>query len=322
MIKYGFLIGLFLPFLLHAQNQLPRTKLPANLQSFDLSQGSEKIPSAKYEGYLFAYDAGNNSLYWYGKLPQDMIILQAKWNPAPFAFEPKLFSRFSYENQKIYLCSRIPNKAEEKCGVFDWTNFKIEFENVISIDPNPDLIARADSLTQAGEVARAAELYAQISHFKSYADPALKANILFQKAFEKADVFAKQNRLKNALDILKPVMPFVHKELLEKAGSSENLDKMFAKKPGGMSADDLRNKLRIYMEWAIKARDVNFFMEQHSFYMLLSANDPEWYRLRGDAYFALRDREKYKDNYILYCNKMKTAKKEKDIPPYVIPRSK
>lgn len=321
MIKYLFTIFIFIPHLLIAQNPLARTKLPAQFITYDV-KGEKEIPSNKYKGYLFAYDATANQLIWYAKINEEMIILQLKFKSNLFAFQHKTFSRCEYKNDKIYLCSRVPNKAEEVCGVFSWNNFIISYEKEERFDPNPTLLKNADSLTTKGDFVKAAQIYKSMTHFSSYANPQIKAAELFHAAYNKAQTLATQNRFKNAIDILRPIMPTIDSMLFMSLGTATAYEQAFAKKMAGMSKEDCSQKMFNYMEWTLKNREYDYFLANHGIYMLLNPKDPEWFRLRGDAYFGKRDREKYKDNYLQYINKMKLLKKEKDVPAYVEPRSK
>ncbi len=312
----------FLCFNLMAQNPLPRTKLPSQYITYDINNEAD-MPKNKYLGYLFAYDESAKSLIWYAKTSPELIILQQKFKPSLFQFQTKSFSRCEYKNDKIYLCSRILNKGEEVCGVFNWENFKIEFEKETRFDPNPILLKEADSLLAAKKFAACAATLNKVSYFSVYANPALKGAELLKGTYDFIETsFIPQNKFKNALELMKQIMPTVDSLLFKDLKSDSDFDKLFAKKFAGMTKDECTNMLLVYMEWHIKQRDYAGFLSAHSPYMKITSTQAKWYLLRGDAYYGKGDKAKAKDNYIIYKDKMTAAKKEKDIPPYIIPRSK
>lgn len=305
-----------------AQNPLPRTKLPSQYITFDVS-GESNMPSNKYLGYLFAYDPGTQTLIWYAKTSPELIILQQKFKPALFKFDNKLFSRCEYLDGKIYLCSSVPNKGEEICGVFSWENFKIEFEKETRFDPNPILLKKADSLLIAKQFVASAQTLKKITFFSAYANPNLKGAELFKASFDYAvNTFISVNKFKNALEFMKQVMPTVDSLLFSNLKTADDLTKTFGKKLGGMTKDECEKALLNYCEWYIKTRDYNGFLAIHEKYMKLSPQNPQWYLLRGDAYYGKAEKVKAKDNYIIYKDKMTAMKKDKDIPIHVIQRSK
>ncbi len=307
---------------LYAQNPLPRVKMPADYVLYDVAAGSEAIPSNKYQGYTFAYHTGDGSWVWYGQTsPTDIILLQ-KMPAGQFAFSQKNFTRCLYENKKVLICSSVPGKAEEVCGVFSWENYRLSFEKEQRSDPNPPLVKQADSLLKAGDPVKAAAIYEKVTFAKSYMDPEKKSVELFMAAFEKAKPLAAQNRFKNALEIVRPVMAFADSRLFEPITNTEAFRAKFGKKFHGLSPEECVADLLLYLEWMLKNREADAFLKEHGKYMLLSSEEPEFYRLRGDAYYTKRDKPKYVENYNTYRDKMIKAKREKEIPSYVLPRLK
>lgn len=310
------------PLITFSQNPLPRTKLPVQYITFDVG-GETAIPSNKYLGFLFAYDPGTQTLIWYAKTSPELIILQQKFKPLLFNFNHKLFSRCEYLNGKVYLCSTVPNKGEEICGIFKWENFKIEFEKESKFDPNPILLKKADSLLSAKQFVNSAQTLKKITYFSAYANPSLKGAELFKASYDFAESsYISINKFKNALDLIKQIMPTADSLLFSSLNNADDFSKTFGKKLGGMTKDECEKALLNYCEWYIKTRDYNGFLAVHEKYMKIAPNNPQWYLLRGDAYYGKADKVKAKDNYLIYKDKMSALKKDKDIPIHVIQRSK
>jgi|GEM_PF-1185054 len=307
---------------LYAQNPLPRDRMPAGYILYDVESAGEAMPSNKYQGYTFAYNSGDRSWIWYGQTSATDIILLQKLPAAQFAFNEKRFSRCVYENKKVLVCSNVPDKAEEVCGVFSWENYRISFEKEQRADPNPPLLKQGDSLLNAGDPVKAAAVYEKITFPKSYMDPEKKSVELFMAAFEKAKPLAAQNRFRNALEIVRPVLVFADSRLFEPIKNTQAFRAKFGKKFHGLTPEQCVSDLLLYLEWLLKNREADAFLEQHGKYMLLASEEPEFYRLRGDAYYIKRDRAKYTENYGIYKDKMTAAKRDKDIPSYVLPRLK
>jgi hypothetical protein len=298
-----------------------RNELPAEYQLWDIKIIDKPMQSVKYSGFCIAWHKTQNTFILYGVTGPNQIIFLEKFEPK-FRFNGISFSRLEYNGGIVNFCSMVPNSAEEVCGQFSWDGKRLQFVKETSFDPNVKILNRAKLFKEEGKIKEAIRAYDSISFAETYYSPEQEGFSLLLSAFNQSKSLGEKNRFKDAAELYKKVMAFKGlKAVLDLKNESELLQK-FGKKLHGMTFSQFLEILMDYLNVLIKARLYDDFISVNGRFIYFFQDPSEIYLLRGDAYYAKRDKANYIESYNKYVSLMKEHKKEKSIPDYVQSRLK
>lgn len=298
-----------------------RNELPAEYHLWDIKIIDKPMQSAKYSGFCIAWHKTQNSFILYGVTGPNQIIFLEKFDPK-FRFNGNSFSKLEFSGGIVNLCSMVPNSAEEVCGQFSWDGKRMQFVKEISFDPNIKILNRAKIYKEEGKIKEAISAYDSISFAETYYSPEQEGFALLLSAFNQSKSLCEKNKFKDAAELYKKVLAFKGlKTVLDVRNESELLQK-FGKKLHGTTSGQYLEILMDYLNVLMKARLFDEFIAVNGRFIYLYQDPSEIYLLRGDAYYAKRDKPKYIESYNKYVSIMKERKKEKSIPDYVQSRLK
>lgn len=279
------------------------------------------MQSVKYSGFCIAWHKTQNSMILYGVTGPNQIIFLEKFEPK-FRFNGNSFSKLEFSGGVVNLCSMVANKAEEVCGQFSWDGKRLQFVKETSFDPNILILNRAKLLKEQGKIKEAIGSYDSISYAESYFNPEQVGVELLQSALLQSKSFTEKNKFKDAAELYKKVIGFKGLKPLMDVKSENELLQKFGKKLFGMTSAQYLEIVMDYLNVLIKARLFDEFISTNGRFLCLFQDPSEISLLRGDAYYAKRDKPKYIESYNKYVSIMRERKKEKSIPDYVQTRLK
>ncbi len=276
--------------------------------------------SNKYEGISLAYHKKDKNWLLYGNISSDKIILLNRFS-ASFLFNPERFVSLEYKDGKIYCCSTVDKKAEIRCGVFSWLNEQIKFLEETSYDPNPEKLKTANELLKAGKVKEAINAYNSINYLESYADKEKIGIEILLEAHKQGKNLESLRKFKEAKGLIELALGYEGLQFLEKTKSSEDLNQKFGKGLHGLSSTKFLEIMYDYAQWMMDGRLYEDYINLSGRLIGWDGKNPQIFLWRGDAFYAKREKEKYKEAYQKYIDLMTAAKKDKEINPLVRQRA-
>src|SRR5262249_2463033 len=144
------------------------SELPDDYMIKSIPFNGQKV-SSQYTGFSIAINKTGGEMIMYGELAGDKIIYIEQISHKS-AFYPASFTRITYANGQMRLCSTEPGKENEICIVFTFDNETLTYKTEEKTDPSQAQTARANALLASGKVLEALAVYDSVQYSKAYYD--------------------------------------------------------------------------------------------------------------------------------------------------------
>src|SRR5688572_20625901 len=162
--------GALLPLALGAQRPMKKNELGPDYFLADVKILDGKMFAVKYQGACIGYSKKSKEFLLYGDANGTDIIFLEKIPGIPLRFTPERFVSCTYTGGKIYLASKLPNKATIVTGVFKWEDEHVVWEKEETFDLSELQVKRAQELVKNLKVAEAIVTYDSVEFAETYYD--------------------------------------------------------------------------------------------------------------------------------------------------------
>lgn len=318
MMKRFFLVIFCLGLLsANAQKEMKKNELSSDFFLADVESGSSKMFAVKYKSACIAYNKKNKEFLLYGDGDGTNIIFLEKIQNVPLRFYPERFVSCNYKDGKVYLASKIPNKATIVTGVFNWKDEHLVWEKEEIFDLSEQQVLRASALVKNGKVLEALATYDSVEYSESYFE-AQKVGVELLMASEKiVDENFGKRKFKESVELTDKILAFKGMKWFTDLKAEADLKTALGKGLNGLTYAGLQKYIETYSKNLVEAKLYDKAIEKINAYWKYFTNSADLMLNYADAQYGKKDKVKASEFYVKYTSAMKQAKKEKDIPYYV-----
>src|SRR5689334_17635805 len=153
-----------------AQRPMKKSELGADYFLADVKILDGKLFVVKYQSACIGYNKKTKEFLLYGDANGTDIIFLEKVPGVPLRFNPDKFVSCNYTGGKVYLASKLPNKATVVTGVFKWDDEHLVWEKEEIFDLSELQVKRAQELVKNFKVNEAIITYDSVEYAESYFD--------------------------------------------------------------------------------------------------------------------------------------------------------